>query len=151
MEIRPDKSVAFKYKLCDGYLHGVRRMPNGHFVGISADSQILEMNTAGERVRTVQLAQEGTWGDVVSLPGGRYLVSNYGVGVVREVDASGKTLREVKIFDPCGLDLLPHGQLLVSGGQLLVSGEGYAKVTDWTGKSFWEIKSNGCVRRIHRR
>jgi hypothetical protein len=144
MEVRPNKTVVFKYKLSENYMHAVRRTAAGNFLGLTSGGEIREMNAAGKVVRTVQVPHEGTWGDVEALPGGRYLVSNYGSGVVREVDATGKTLREVKVPDACGLDRLPNGQLLISG-------QSKALITDWTGKSFWDVKSDGCVRRIHRR
>jgi hypothetical protein len=144
MEVRPNKTVVFKYQMTNAYLHGVRRMPNGHFVGIGASGGIIEMSPAGKVVRQVALAHEGTWGDVVSLPGGHFMVTNYGSGFVREVDAAGKTLREVKITDACGLDVLPNGKILVSGTS-------YAMMTDWSGKSLWKTSSDGCVRRVHLR
>src|SRR5262249_12372286 len=97
MEVRPDKSVVFRYKVTDNYMHAVRRLPSGGFVGITSGGVIHELAPNGKAVRTVTLTHEGTWGDVDALPGGRYLVANYGIGFVREVDAAGKTLREAKI------------------------------------------------------
>jgi HEAT repeat protein len=144
MEVRPDKSVVFRYKVTDNYMHAVRRLPNGGFVGITSGGAIHELAPNGKPVRTVTLTHEGTWGDVDALPGGRYLVANYGIGFVREVDAAGKTLREAKIADACGLDRLPNGQLLVSG-------QGKAMIVDWAGKYYWETKSDGSIRRAHRR
>jgi hypothetical protein len=144
MEVRPDKSIVYRYKIAEQYLHAVRRTANGHFIGITAAGTIYDIGPDGKKVRTVSLTAEGTWGDLDALPGGRYLVANYGVGFVREVDSNGQTLREVKIPDACGLDRLPNGQLLVSG-------QGKAQIVDWSGKSYWEAKSSGCVRRVHRR
>lgn len=144
MEIRPDKSVAFTYKMSDQYMHAVRRLPSGNFVGITSRGAIHEMNAAGNMVRTVNVPHEGTWGDVDALPNGNYLVSNYGAGFVREVDRTGKTIREVKSPASTGVERLPNGQLLVGGGES-------ARIIDWNGRETWSTKSNGSIRRIHSR
>jgi WD40 repeat protein len=144
MEIRPNKSVVFSYKIADQYMHAVRRLANGSFVGITSTGVIHEVNAVGKQIRTVQVAQEGTWGDVDVLPNGNYLIANYGSGFVREVDHTGKIIREVKAADATGLERQPNGQLLVSGGES-------ARIIDWNGRTIWSTKSNGSIRRIHLR
>jgi hypothetical protein len=154
MEVRADKTVVFEHRLSNESMNAIRRMPNGRFVGISGGGVIHEMNPDGTLVRSVALKHEGTWNDVLSLPGNRYLVSNSGAGFVREIDADGKILHELKIVHACGLERLANGQLLVCGA-------GSASITDWTGNRFWEVKTEspkpemgekqGFIRRIHQR
>jgi HEAT repeat protein len=144
MEVRPNGSEVFKYELSNEYLHAVRRLPNGGFLGLSNTGKIIETNSTGKQTRTVQLQHEGSWGDVESLSGGRYLVTNYASGFLREVDSKGNKLREVLFSDAVGLQMLPSGQILLSGTSR-------AAVVDWNGKIHWESKSDGCVRRVYRR
>src|SRR5262249_1529160 len=128
LEVRADGSVVFKHSISDVYLHAVRRLPNGHFVGITSQGLIHEIDAHGKTVRKVQVPHEGTGGDVDALPGGRYLVANYGSGFVREVDTTGKTLWEIKAGDCCGMERLPGGQFLLGCGERVL-------VVDRTGKT----------------
>lgn len=144
MEVRPNKTIVYKHQIDTEYFHGVRRLSNGNSVGITSMGVIHEISPMGKTLRKVTLTHEGTWGDVDALPNGRFLVTNYGTGFVREVDNAGKIVRQVKVPDACGVDIL-------SNGQLLVSGQSIVKIVDWTGKVFWETSSDGCVRRIHLR
>ena len=144
MEIRPNKSVVYKHQLSAQYMHGVRRLANGNSIGITSGGVIYEMNPAGKLVRTIIVPHEGTWGDVDALPSGNLLVANYGTGFVREVDQTGKTVREVKTGAATGVERQSNGQLLVGGGE-------NTRLIDWSGRESWSAKSNGSVRRIHLR
>jgi len=144
LEVRPDKTVVYKHELGDAYLHGVRRLPNGHFVGLTGGGVIHEIAANAKDIRKFKVNDGGTWGDILGLSNGRFLLTNYGTGFVREVDATGKTIRELKLTEATGIDVLP-------GGQLLVAGHNKAVIVDWSGKVSWEVKSDGCIRRIHRR
>jgi hypothetical protein len=144
MEVRPDKTVVYSHRLSEQYMHAVRRLSNGGAVGITSTGVIHEMNADGKKVRGANVPHEGTWGDVDVLPNGNYLVSNYANGFVREVDQTGKTIRQVKTSPATGVERLPNGQLLVSGGEL-------AQIIDWNGRVQWSTKSNGSIRRIHLR
>lgn len=144
MEVRRDGSEVFKHTISDVYLHAVRRLPNGHFVGLTSGGLIHEIDARGQTVRKVQVPHEGTWGDVDALGGGRYLVANYGAGFVREVDSAGKMVWEVKAPDCCGLERLPGGQFLLGCGTRII-------VVDRSGKALWETTGQGSNRRVHRR
>lgn len=144
IEVRPNKSVVLKHRVSDVSLHAIRRVANGNFVGLTSAGVIHEISAGGKSIRTIAMPAEGTWGDVDSLPGGRYLVSNYGSGFVREIAADGKLLREIKVGDACGVDRLPNDQLLISG-------QNKAASINWEGKSNWNMSSDGCIRRIHQR
>ncbi len=144
MEVRPNGTEVFKHRLTSEYLHAVRRLPSGGFLGLSNLGKIIEADSAGRTTKTVELQNEGSWGDVEALPGGAYPVTNYASGFLREVDSKGTKLREVLFSDACGVQLLPNGQILLSGTSR-------AAVVDWNGKTHWESKSSGCVRRANRR
>jgi hypothetical protein len=144
-EVTRDGQVAVRHQ-AEGspYFHGVSRMRNGHYVYITNDGLIVELNAAGRKVRTVQVPREGSWGAVEALPGGRYLVCNYGTGRVLEVNGAGKVLWERTVPGACGVVRLPSGNTLLGCSDRAVE-------IDRAGKVVWERSSDGFVRRIHRR
>jgi hypothetical protein len=127
-----------------GTLHAIRRLPNGRVVYLTNTGLIGEVSAAGKPIRTLQLTNEGTWGDVDMLPNGNFLVANYGTSFVREVDPSGKKVWEVTGTAACGIERLPNGKLLIACPER-------AADIDHAGKVLWEFKSVGYVRRSHRR
>ncbi len=146
--VRKDNTVVSKYKITDLPLNGVRRLANGHFVGLTYNGIIEEIDAAGNKVRTVKIPEDNeTWGDVDGLPGGRYLVACYGGGGrLLEVDSTGKKLWELKVPGVCGVERLANGRFLC-GCQTQV-----LEVTR-TGQVAWKTTTTdqGWVRRIHRR
>jgi hypothetical protein len=128
-----------------GSLNACRRLKSGHVVYLSGTGLIGEIDAQGKQLRTVQLKQEGTWGDVDLLPNGRFLVTNYGANFTREVDDKGKVLWEqTTVAGACGADRLPNGHTLLACPSRSVE-------IDRAGKILWETKSPGYVRRSHRR
>ena len=144
LEVRKDGTEVYRHKISETYMHAVRRLPNGHHVGLTNNGVIEEIDARGKKVRTVTMTHEGTWGDVDGLPGGRYLVANYGTGYIREVDSNGKALWTIQIGGACGVDRLPDGKYLVGCPSRSV-------IVDRAGNVVWEAKSEGSVRRTHRR
>jgi hypothetical protein len=149
LEVRKDGSVVAQHTLIAGTLYAVRRLKNGHYVGLAMDGTIEEIDGAGKKVRTVKSKGAGdpAWKDVDALPGGRYLVSGYhnaGDGLLREIDSSGKTLWELKVPSVCGFERLDDGRFLCSGGGRVV-------IITRTGQIAWQTTSQGFVRRVHRR
>lgn len=128
-----------------GSLNACRRLKNGHVVYLTGTGLIGELNADGKQLRTVQLSNEGTWGDIDLLTNGRFLVSNYGASFTREVDDKGKVLWESKtVPGACGADRLANGHTLLACPSRSVE-------IDRAGKVVWESKSAGYVRRSHRR
>lgn len=145
LEVTREGKVVFHYKVEGGvYFHGVSRVRNGHYVYITNGGLVVELDGAGKKVAAVQLTHEGSWGEVEVLPGGRYLVSNYGTGRVQEVNMAGKLLWECSVPGACGVTRLP-------GGNTLLACNGKVVEVDRAGKAVWEHVSNGFVRRTHRR
>jgi hypothetical protein len=144
MIVDKEKNVLFEHKMGTGYLHAVRRTRNGHFVGIGSGGEIYHHDAQGKLVREVKVMHEGTWGDVDILPDGNYLVANYGSGFIRSVNHKGGTVWEAKVDGACGVEQLPSGQFLIGSSKS-------SMMVDRNGKVLWEVKSEGFVRRSHRR
>src|SRR5690606_22378630 len=93
-----EKKVLFQHQISAEYQHAVRRLKNGHFVGIGASGRAVEIDEAGKEVAAFQLTDPSDrWGDIDGLGNGRYLVTNYGSGFVREVNAKGATLWQAEV------------------------------------------------------
>jgi HEAT repeat protein len=143
LEVTRDGKELYHHEI-PGYCHGVSRTPSGGAVFITSNGQIIELDRAGKRVRTVSIPHEGSWGDVEALPGGKYLVTNYGTHRVFEIDAAGKVLWEKKIDGACGARRLPNGNTLLACPQRMVE-------IDRSGNIVWQSSADGFVRRAHRR
>jgi HEAT repeat protein/outer membrane protein assembly factor BamB len=123
--------------------NAIRRSRNGHVIYATAD-EIVEMDSAGNRVRAVKIPHETMWVGVEDLPGDRFLLASSGAGRVIEVDKNGKVLWEARVPGACGVTRLPNGHTLVAT-------RGKVLELDRAGHTVWERPSDGYVRRVHRR
>jgi hypothetical protein len=147
LEINRQGQVVRSHPLGFGYVHAVRRLRNGHHLFLTNTGVIGELDAAGKKVRTITLVNQGSWGDVMALPGGKYLVANNGIGKIWEVDATGRrTLWECQVPNSCGLARLPSGNTVLGCGQRVVE-------VNRAGKVVWQTatEGGGYARRVHRR
>jgi HEAT repeat protein len=142
MEFRRDGTTAFAFTLGSGS-NAIRKHRNGHVV-YAIQGEIVEMDVAGNRIRSVPIPRESMWVGLVDLPGDRYLLANSSSGQVIEVDRTGKIVWEARVPGACGVDRLPNGNTLVATSQRVVE-------LDRAAKTVWEKRSGGYVRRVHRR
>jgi hypothetical protein len=141
MEFAPDGTRVYHLKIPGS--NAIRKHRIGHVV-YATDDEIVEVDTAGARIRSVPLPKESMWVGIEDLPGGRFLLANSSSGRVIEVDPSGKIVWESKVPGACGVARLPNGHTLVATVNRVVE-------LDRTGKEVWERRSDGYVRRVHRR
>jgi hypothetical protein len=142
MEFAPDGTKTFSIAIESGS-NAIRKMRNGHVAYAVAD-KIVEVDTAGKRVRTIPLQSQGMWVGIQDLPGDRFLMANSARGRVLEVDSAGTVLWEAQLPGACGVARLPDGHTLVAT-------QGKVVELDAEGKSVWEKTVDGYVRRAHRR
>jgi HEAT repeat protein len=144
LEINRAGKVVFSHAYPNGYLHSIHRMRNGHVLTLSGSGNVMETNGNGRTVRTLTLDLKAA-GEMIDLPGGRFLVSHYGAGGgVFEIDASGKRLWEKSNLFACGVERLPNGRTLVGSDRRVLE-------IDRAGRVVWEIAVQGSARRVHRR
>jgi HEAT repeat protein len=141
-EFRRDGTQVYSFALGSGS-NAIRKARNGHVVYATQDA-VIEIDTAGNRVRTVPLPRESMWVGLADLPGDRFLVANSATGRVIEVAPDGKLLWEGKVPGACGVARLPNGHTLVATAQRVVE-------LDRDAKAVWEKRSTGYVRRVYRR
>jgi hypothetical protein len=142
MEYSRDGKQLYSISLGGGS-NAIRKHRNGNVL-YATDGEIVEMDTTGKRVRSIPLPRESMWVGIQDLPGDRFMVANSSSGRVLEVDAKGKILWEGKVAGACGVARLPNGNTLVATASLVVE-------LNRQGKQVWEKRSEGYVRRVHRR
>jgi HEAT repeats/PQQ-like domain len=137
-----DGKQLYSFALANGS-NAIRKHRNGNVI-FATEGEIVEMNTAGTRVRAIPLPREGTWVGIQDLPGDRFMAANSASGRVLELDRTGKVLWEGKVAGACGVCRLASGSTLVATSGRVVE-------LNRDSKPVWEIKSEGYVRRVHRR
>ena len=123
--------------------NAIRKHKNGHII-YALDKEIVEIDTAGNRVRSVPLPPHNMYVGIQDLPGDHFLVANSSSGRVLEVDAHGKIVWEGKVAGACGVWRVPSGNTLVATNGRVVE-------LDRRGQKVWEVSTKGYVRRVHRR
>jgi hypothetical protein len=120
-ELRPDGRVAFTYE-SSSEIFACQRLPNGNtFVAECEAARLLEVDPHGRIVKQVRLLPEGQGGghafmrNARALANGHYLVAHYGLGLVREYDGTGHTVREIAApGGPHSVVRLPDGNTLIA-------------------------------------
>ncbi len=141
MEFRPDGTEL--YNLPIGGSNAIWKARNGHIL-FAANNVLTEMDTSGKVLRSIPLPQDTSWAGVQDLPDGRFLVCSSGSGLIVEVDGTGTIKWQSHLPGACGISRLPNGRTLVGTGNRVVE-------LNRDGVIVWEKKSDGYVRRVHRR
>jgi HEAT repeat protein len=129
-----------------GVLYDACKLPNGNIVCIGGRGTVIEMDTSGKKVNTIQVGANGGWGGVAPLPNGRLLVAMMNPGKVVEVDRAGKIHWEAAVSNACHAVRLPNGNTLVAcmNTQKVVE-------VNRAGKTVWEKPTAGRPFHVERR
>ena len=100
-EVSPDKKVVWEY-LTKSEVWACQRLANGDtMIGEGSARRIIEVNRAGKIVKTVKIPSGGNqhmgMRHARKTASGTYLVALLADKAVREYDASGKMIREIKV------------------------------------------------------
>ena len=146
-EVTRDKKVVFAYR-SKSEIYACQRLSNGNtFIGECNAGRLLEVDPSGKIVKQIRLLPEGKDGghlymrNARQLADGHYLVSHYGQQVVREYDAEGKVLMEIRASGgPHSAIRLPNGNTLIACGDLCRQANVFE--ADKNGKTVWQVASN---------
>jgi HEAT repeat protein len=141
MEFGPDGTELYHFNL--GGSNAIWKARTGNILAVMGN-QLREMDTKGKVLRTIGLPQDPAWSGVQELPGGRFLVCSSSSGQIVEVDATGKVLWHAHLQGACGICRLPNGRTVVGTANRVVE-------LNQAGEVVWEKKTEGYVRRVHRR
>jgi HEAT repeat protein len=117
MEVKPNGDVLYNHNPnagVGGVIYDACKLPNGNIVCIGGRGTVIELKTSGEKVNTIQVGNNGGWGGVTPLPGGRFLVAMMNPGKVVEIDREGKVHWECTVSNACHAIRLPNGNTLVA-------------------------------------
>jgi hypothetical protein len=138
LEVTPDgKAVRTFPRRASAYR--VQRLGNGHLVFADGAGRIVELDAAGQEVRSVPVpGGTGPWAGVEVLPNGRYLVALYTANKVLELDPAGTVCWQCTVNTPSSATRLPDGKTLISSmdARLMVE-------VDRAGKETWRRPTQG--------
>jgi uncharacterized protein YjhX (UPF0386 family) len=132
VEITRDGKTVFTHKT-QGHTYHARKLPDGHYVWIDACGEVAEIDGKGTHVAKVAVGAGLAWGSVERLRNGRYLVALGGVGMVREIDLTGKVHWEKAVNNPNRAVRLANGHTLVAS-----HGDGCVYEFDAAGNERWK-------------
>jgi catechol 2,3-dioxygenase-like lactoylglutathione lyase family enzyme len=144
-EVTREKQVVFSYE-SQSEIYACQRLANGNtFIGECNSGRLLEADPAGQIVHEVRLLPEGTDGGHAymrnsrRLGNGNYLVTHYGLQVVREYDPQGHVVCEIPAAGgPHTAIRLPNGHTLIACGDL--AGGPRVFEADAAGQTVWEVQ-----------
>jgi hypothetical protein len=143
-EVTRDGKVLYSHKRT-GSIYCAQKLRNGHIVYAHAGGQIVELDAGGKEVRALALHGLAAWASIEVLPNGRYLVSQYSLNRVVEVDANGK------VYWECNAQTPAFATRLRNGNTLIACTEGRCVVeVDRSGKELWKQTTLGRPFRVRR-
>jgi outer membrane protein assembly factor BamB len=145
LEVTPGGKVLYSHAGKVGSVFCAEKLRNGNILLARGDGSIVEMDTRGKEVKSVRVGGLSSWAGVEVLPGGRYLVAQYQMNRVVEVDSRGTVLWQYKIRTPAWATRLGNGHTLIASpdGRKVVE-------VDPKGKEVWAAPTKGRPFRIRR-
>jgi outer membrane protein assembly factor BamB len=142
MEFSPDGTELYNFPLSSSS-NAIWKARSGHIL-YAAANRLTVLDTSGKLVHSIPLPQDPAWSGVQDLPDGHFLVCSSGSGQIVEVDEAGNVRWQANHPGACGLCRLPNGRTLVGTANRIVE-------LNQAGAVVWEKKTDGYVRRVHRR
>ena len=147
LEMTPDKKTVWEYKAPEKTeVHACQPLPDGRVLVVECGtSRLIEVDRAGKIAKEIKLtpppARVGLhdqYRGVRKTTDGHYFVCRKGEHLVDELDADGKSLRQIKVpGDVHEVVPLPDGHLLIT------CGDGHKVIElDASEKVVWELNEN---------
>ena len=147
LELTPDKKIAWEYKAPEKTeVHACQPLPDGRVLVVECGtSRLIEVDRTGKIAKEIKLtpppAKVGLhdqYRGARKTTAGHYFVCRKGEHLVEELDAAGKTLRQIKVpGDVHEVVPLPDGHLLIT------CGDGHKVIElDASEKVVWELNEN---------
>jgi hypothetical protein len=139
LEVTPDKRVVFHFRTT-GQVWSCQRLANGQtLVGAASQGKLLLVDPGGQVAASIKLLSPGGHSclrNARQLADGHFLVAEEGARAVREYDADGKLVQELKVgFPPYSAVRLPNGRTLACGAKEMVE-------LDAEGRTVWSLPAN---------
>lgn len=115
LEVTPAKEIVYSHKQGPAfYIFSAEKLRNGHIVCMSAQGNLIEMDSdSGKTIRSFALGAGG-WCGATTLPNGHYLVAQMGQGQIREIDSNGQEIWKAAYQGAFRATRLPNGNTLAA-------------------------------------
>jgi hypothetical protein len=137
-EVTRDNKEVWKLQATGGLFWTAYKGKDGKILCAESAGNVVELDAAGKRLRSVSVGGMQSWGGVEQLPNGNLLVAKYDVGQVVEVDWSGKVVWQANAPGVTFASRQPNGNVLVSN----LSGRSVSEI-DRNGKEVWKQATEG--------
>ena len=147
LEMTPDKKTVWEYKAPEKTeVHACQPLPDGRVLVVECGtSRIVEVDRAGKIAKEIKLTppparvgMHDQYRGVRKTQAGHYLVCRKGEHLVEELDAEGKSIRQIKVPGDV------HEVVPLADGHLLITcGDGHKVIElDASEKVVWELNEN---------
>ena len=138
MEVTSDKTIVFHFRTT-GQVWSCQRLTNGNtLVGNASQGKLLIVDPLGAVVKTISLRNQPGHSCLRyarGLPNGNYLVAEESATAVREYDATGTLVREIRTKFP------PFSAVRLANGNTVISGKLGIVEVDSAGKDVWQLNA----------
>jgi HEAT repeat protein len=148
LEVKPDGKEVYTHNPVanfSGIVNAIK-MRNNTIAIMSAQGELIEIDTAGKKLRTTKLDNNGGWNGVEELPGGRLLICIQSPGKVQELDSARKKVWECSVQGAVHAIRLPNGNTLVACGN-----NSRLVEVDRAGKEVWKKDTGARPFHVRRR
>jgi outer membrane protein assembly factor BamB len=147
LEMAPDKKTIWEYKAPEKTeVHACQPLPDGRVLLVECGtSRLVEVDRSGKIAKEIKLTPpppsvglHDQFRGVRKTQGGHYLVCRKGEHLVQELDANGRSLRQIKVPGDV------HEVVPLADGHLLITcGDGHKVIElDANEKGVWELNEN---------
>jgi HEAT repeat protein len=143
-EVSRDGKKVYSYKKPNS-IYCAHKLRNGNILYAHSSGKVVEIDANGKEVHSLMVDGLSAWASVEQLPNGRYLISQYSLNRVSEIDPAGQVHWECAVQTPAWSTRLPNGNTLVA------STEGHRIVElDRSGRKVWKQETQGRPFRVRR-
>jgi hypothetical protein len=138
VEVTRENKEVFKVPASGGMFWCATKGKDGKILCAQSTGDVIELDAAGKKLRTVRVGGLDGWGDATMLPNGNVLVARFSQNQVAEVDWTGKVVWQANATSCTRASPLPNGNVLVTnmGGKVVYE-------IDRDGKEVWKQSTAG--------
>src|SRR5206468_5169686 len=107
-EVSRDGKKVYSHKK-PGSIYCAQKLRNDNILYATSGGAIVEMEPSGKQVHSLAVEGLSAWAGVELLPNGHFLVAQYSINRVAEVDPTGRVYWEGKVQTPAWCTRLPNG------------------------------------------
>jgi hypothetical protein len=139
MEVTPDKKIVFQFQTT-GQVWSCQRLADGStLIGAASQGKLLIVNAKGEITRTIKVLNapgHSCMRNARQIANGNFLVAEESAHAMREYNADGAMVREIKVKLP------PYSAVRLENGHTIACGMKSMIEADGEGKTVWSLEDS---------